>query len=87
MVVTHHAPSFQSIAPMYRQDSLTPAFASNLDYLMGEPICLWIHGHVHHSNDYEINGTRIVSNPRGYQLKGDTFPENQDFKPDLVIEI
>ncbi len=87
VVVTHHAPSFQSIAPMYRQDSLTPAFASNLDYLMGEPISLWIHGHVHHSNDYEINGTRIISNPRGYQLKGDASPENPDFKADLIIEV
>lgn len=87
VVVTHHAPSFQSIAPMHRQDSLTPAFASNLDYLLGEPISLWVHGHVHHSNDYEINGTRIVSNPRGYQLKSDAFPENRDFKSDLVIEI
>jgi Icc-related predicted phosphoesterase len=87
VVITHHAPSFQSIAPVYRQDSLTPSFASNLEHLMGEPLCLWVHGHVHHSNDYVINGTRVVSNPRGYQHKDDPSPENREFKPDLIVEV
>ena len=49
------------------RDLLTPAFASNLENLMdGDRVALWIHGHMHESFDYEIYGTRIVCNPRGY---------------------
>jgi hypothetical protein len=87
VVVTHHAPSIHSVHPIYLNDKLTPAFASNLEYLMGPPISLWVHGHVHHSNDYMLNGTRVVSNPRGYHYKDDRLPENPKFWPDLVVEI
>jgi len=34
VVVTHHAPSSQSVHPRYANDLLTPAFASNLENLM-----------------------------------------------------
>ena len=27
---------------------------------------LWVHGHIHHSWDYQIGRTRIIANPRGY---------------------
>ncbi len=27
---------------------------------------LWMHGHVHDSFDYEVEGCRVVANPRGY---------------------
>ena len=84
VVVTHHAPSSQSVHPRYARDLLTPAFASNLENLMdGDRAALWIHGHMHESFDYEVYGTRVVCNPRGYA------PEvlNPDFRPDWVIEI
>lgn len=87
VVITHHAPSFQSIEPKYHHDRLTPAYASNLEGLMGEPVTLWIHGHVHHSNDYHIGGTRVVSNPRGYQPKGYSTPENAAFEPNFLVKI
>ncbi len=84
VVVTHHAPSSQSVHPRYAHDLLTPAFASNLENLMeGDRAALWVHGHMHESFDYEVYGTRVVCNPRGYT------PEalNPDFRPDWVIEI
>ncbi|MFV1998671.1 MAG: metallophosphoesterase [Acidiferrobacterales bacterium] len=84
VVVTHHAPSSQSVHPRYARDLLTPAFASNLENLMdGDRAALWIHGHMHESFDYEVYGTRVVCNPRGY------VPEalNPNFRPDWVIEI
>ena len=31
----------------------------------GKP-ALWLHGHVHNSNDYMVGGTRVVSNPKGH---------------------
>ena len=63
---------------------LTPAFASNLENLMdGDRLAFWVHGHMHESYDYEIYGTRVVCNPRGYA------PDalNPDFRPDLVMEV
>ena len=82
VVVTHHAPSSQSVHPRYAHDLLTPAFASNLEDLMeGDRVSLWVHGHMHESFDYEIYGTRVVCNPRGYA------PEalNPNFRSDWVI--
>ena len=84
VVITHHAPSSQSVHPRYARDLLTPAFASNLENLMdGDRAALWVHGHMHESFDYEVYSTRVVCNPRGYA------PEalNPDFRADLFVEI
>ena len=83
MVVTHHAPSPQSVHPRYARDLLTPAFASNLETLMdGDRAGLWVHGHMHESFDYKVYGTRVVCNPRGYAPA-----LNPDYRPDWLIEI
>jgi len=37
-------------------------------------------------NTHEVNGTRVVSNPRGYVMWDDSN-ENRDFKPDLVVQV
>ncbi|MEW8057720.1 MAG: metallophosphoesterase [Candidatus Thiodiazotropha sp.] len=84
VVVTHHAPSSQLVHPRYARDLLTPAFASNLEDLMdGNRAVLWIHGHMHESFDFEVYGTRVVCNPRGYASEA----LNPDFKPGFVVEI
>jgi len=83
-VVTNHAPSSQSVHPRYANNLLTPAFASNLENLMdGDRVTLWSHGHMHESFDYDVYGTRVICNPRGYS------PEalNPDFRPDFVVEV
>jgi hypothetical protein len=68
----------------YARDLLAPAFASNLETLMdGDGLSLWIHGHIHDAFDYEIYGTRVVCNPRGYAPNALT-PE---FRPDFIVEI
>jgi hypothetical protein len=48
VVVTHHLPATPSIASRYRNDPLNPAFASNLEDVIGtyRPE-LWVHGHTH----------------------------------------
>ena len=84
VVVTHHAPSSRSVHPRYARDQLTPAFASSLEMMMdGERAALWVHGHMHDAFDYEICGTRVVCNPRGYAPRD----LNPDFRPDFVMEI
>ncbi len=84
VVITHHAPSSRSVHPHFARDPLTPAFASHLDHLLGsERVALWIHGHMHDAFDYEVAGTRVICNPRGYAPK-DLTPE---FKPNCVVHI
>lgn len=84
VVVTHHLPSKQSVVDRFKDDLLSACFASELGYLFGK-MDLWIHGHTHDNLDYEVNGTRVICNPRGYvTYRGQ---ENLNFKPGLVIEI
>ena len=70
LVVTHHAPSPQSVEPRFRGDSLSPAFASELTPLIeAHAPELWIHGHTHWNVDYRIGATRIVSHQWGYPIE------------------
>lgn len=85
VVITHHAPMFESIPMVYRTDYMSGAYASDLSRLMGRSV-LWFHGHVHESQDYVVAGTRIVANPRGYPSRNGA-PENEKFNPFLHIEI
>ena len=83
VVITHHAPSPQSIPLRYRNNPLNPAFASNLEpFIRTSGVALWIHGHIHESSDYVVGSTRIVANPRGYP--GEPV---RNFDPTLVIDI
>lgn len=77
VVVTHHAPHINSVAPQYRHDGLAAAFVSNMDDVLGRPI-LWCHGHTHQRVDYWVEDTRIVSHPRGYQGAKDSIPKSWD---------
>lgn len=86
VVVTHHAPTRESVVARWRDDPLTACFASDLEHLLSEKISLWVHGHMHDSSDYVLNGTRVVCNPRGYtRRKGKQ--ENVEFNDALIIEI
>lgn len=84
VVVTHHLPATPSIASRYRNDPLNPAFASRLeDVIETYQPELWIHGHTHVACDYEIYGTRVVCNPRGYPSES----SDRGFLPGLVVDV
>ncbi|WP_291012943.1 metallophosphoesterase [Hydrogenophaga sp.] len=85
VVVTHHAPHRLSVHPRYERDMVSAAYVSDLSHLMGQA-AIWVHGHMHDSADYRVNGTRVVCNPRGYGRR-DGSNENERFKPGLLIEI
>jgi Icc-related predicted phosphoesterase len=85
VVVTHHAPHPNSIVERYKANLLSTAYASDLTHLMGKA-GLWIHGHIHSSADYIVNGTRVISNPRGY-LHKNGGQENANFNPACVVEV
>ena len=67
VVITHHAPLLRTRLSDPLERALAGAFASDLRELMTrERVALWIYGHTHRAADFEIDGTRLVSNPRGY---------------------
>jgi predicted phosphodiesterase len=82
VVITHHAPSLRSVNHAFRDHPATPAYASDLEWLLDGRVAMWIHGHTHVCLDYELGGTRIVSNQRGY-------PEDEiaGFDPARVVEV
>lgn len=68
IVMTHHAPSFESVPERYKGDVLSNAYASCIDFnrfTHGEPT-VWIHGHLHDTVNYWIGSTNVISNPFGY---------------------
>ena len=88
VVVGHHCPSLQSCHPRYHSDhEVNGAYRSELsDIMLDNPqICLWTHGHTHHTFDYVIGKTRVVCNPRGYQSDG--YHEETGFDINHCIEI
>ncbi len=86
VVVTHHAPSILSIGEDDRDDALACAYASPLeDVVAASGAALWVHGHVHESVDYQVGGTRVVANARGYPEQYSR--SNARFSPCLVLEV
>jgi len=78
VVITHHAPSFQSVAAIFRNSEINSCFASELDTGNAK---LWIHGHMHNHSDYIKGDTRIVCNPRGYP--NEQFHYNYNFSVEI----
>lgn len=92
VVVTHHAPSARSVPKRYVGHFLSPAFASDLPLDVFEGVSLWVHGHMHDSQDYQVpwpsghGACRVVCNPRGY-LRKDGSHENLLFKPGWIVSV
>ncbi|WP_211444185.1 metallophosphoesterase family protein [Collimonas humicola] len=86
VVISHHAPSAQSVHPRFAGSPLNACFISELEdrILQWQP-ALWLHGHLHDSFDYRIGATRVVCNPRGYARAGKQ--ENPLFDPCLSITV
>ncbi len=90
IVVTHHAPSEQSLAPEFvgnlaNRWFITPEVEP---LLLERKPKLWVHGHTHNTFDYELRSppastasTRVICNPRGYP------GEETGFNPKLVVEV
>ena len=80
IVMTHFAPSWQSISPDYGTSELNGYYASDLeDLILRKRPALWVHGHIHARSDYRIGGTRVICNPAGY--------EGLDHDPRLRVEL
>ena len=83
IIVTHHAPSALSLPPHRRSQEISCAYASHMDELiLRHQPALWIHGHIHHSSDYQIGNTRVIANPQAYPDE-----PSESFNPELIIEV
>jgi len=83
VVITHHAPSMRSLEDNpHAGGHLDAAFTNRWEDLMGgDQVKLWVHGHSHTAVDYDVAGTRVVCNPRGYP------GEETDFDSCLVLTL
>jgi predicted phosphohydrolase len=83
VVITHHAPLVRERPDNPLLAAIGGAFASDLAELMdGARAGLWVFGHIHRALDAEVNGTRVLSNQRGYPHE-----PVAGFDPALVVEI
>lgn len=83
VVITHHAPSIESIPDLYKHDPVTAAYASNLEELIKKYKPLyWIHGHIHTPTRYKIDQTEIICNPHGYLNE-----KYNGYNKELIVEI
>ncbi|MEH6486711.1 MULTISPECIES: metallophosphoesterase [Pseudomonas] len=83
VVITHHAPTLRSLeGHPHAGGHMDAAYANRWEDLMGsDQVDLWVHGHSHLAVDYEVAGTRVVCNPRGYP------GEKTGFDAGLVITL
>lgn len=84
VVVTHFAPHPLSIDPNYKRGN-SSYWINNLEELMGFSR-YWLHGHTHSSFRYEVEGTEVVCNPRGFSKTMDLSP-NPKFDRQLILPI
>ena len=83
VVITHHAPLVRARPDNPLLAAIGGAFASDLSQLMGaDAVDLWVFGHIHKVVDVDVNGTRVLSNQRGYPHE-----PVEGFDPALVVEV
>ena len=87
IVITHHAPSWLSVAPRFAGNALNPGFVSDADDLVRQLAPkYWIHGHTHTAMHYHIDTTTVVCNPRGYRHHA-WGQEQTGWDPNLVLTL
>jgi hypothetical protein len=85
IVITHHLPSFQAIAPGFRDSRLNGAYASDLDQFMNDwKVNYWIHGHSHPPLNMMVGDTRLLRKPRGYVGHEHSHDADKNFKYGLL---
>lgn len=87
IVVTHHAPSVDSISEEYlkNDDHVSDYGFIDFDYLNKQEIApkFWVHGHVHESVGYYKGKTYVLCNPKGYPFAPDL---NESYDPYLQFK-
>lgn len=67
IVITHHLPSYKSIAEFFKNEPTNCYYLSNMENLIEEKKpSVWVHGHTHNFFDYQFHSTRVMCNPQDY---------------------
>ncbi len=85
VVVSHHLPSNECNIEEFKNSILNPAFCvEKTDFISDSEIDFWVYGHSHRNiPDFEINGTKLITNQLGYVGK----QENYSFERNKIFEI
>lgn len=83
-VITHFAPHEKSISEQYKLHH-NCYHITDLSYLMGLSD-FWLHGHMHDSFNYNIEGTKVFCNPRGF-VPIFNLNQNGFFDKKMILEI
>lgn len=85
VAVSHHLPSFLSVAPEYAGEASNCYFVSDIEEtILQKRPALWLHGHTHASIRATLGSTTLLTNPFGYatlRMLNPRFDEN------LIIEV
>lgn len=86
MVISHHAPSRQSLNPQHKGNGLDGAFASDLEDFIGglTNTPFWVHGHTHIRRRYQIGNTTMLINCRGFE---DKDLSARTFSPECYFDV
>jgi predicted phosphodiesterase len=79
VVVSHHLPDYY-YARAYADYDLVYAYGNTLMQDLVAKADIWIHGHAHIRQEYEIEGVHVIANPRGYvgyQTMAYTFQDDK----------
>ena len=74
IIMTHHLPSYKLIIDKYKIDRYkdwNDRFASDLDYLIKNPVKVWLCGHSHCTIEKNINGVNCSINALGHKSQSD----------------
>ncbi len=85
VVVTHHLPDENAIAPSFRNYPYTKYNRYFLHQVPKDTIAkarLWLFGHTHEMRDFQIGDCRLVCNPFGYPREN-----KSPFLQNFVIEV
>lgn len=74
VIVSHHAPSLNSVSSEHHGEYVSSAYASDLSEFVEQfSPDMWLHGHTHTAKDYVLGKTVVTSNCRGYPEEKNSF--------------
>lgn len=80
VVLSHHAPDMR-MNGKYLGSGCNSAFATNLTYLMRNPVEVWINGHTHENLELYVNNVKCIANCLGYD------DENTGGRLDATLDV
>lgn len=86
IILSHHLPSYNLIAPKYTSHMGNSMYVTNLNYILESySVSHWLFGHSHATVNNIISGTVCCSNPLGYKFSN--IQENAEYDVSKILEI